>query len=173
MSEDLDSTAHAAEGMAPLPKAVGSLMFAAVGLAIFGYVLIETMSFSREARPFPRVIATVGIIAALATLVQSFRSMLSARREAARELPALSGARRHDLLVSYLGPPVYGAMLLAFGFWAASAVFLAGLLLVLGERRPAFVGGITVGTLGAIYLIFEIGFGIRLPGSLLLEMIKG
>jgi hypothetical protein len=171
MSDDVQAAAHGEEGIAPRSKALGSLIFAAIGFAIFGYVLVETMSFSPEARPFPRFIATVGIIAAIVTLVQSYRQLLSARREAAREWPATGGARRHDLLISYLGPPVYGAMLLAFGFWAASAVFLTGLLLVLGERRPALVAGTTVGTLGAIYLVFEVGFGIRLPGSLLLEML--
>jgi putative tricarboxylic transport membrane protein len=153
-------------------QAVGSMIFAAVGLAIFIFVLFETMSFSPEARPFPRFIAVMGILSAAFAFAQSFRAVRAARGRGGETGTVTRGRSRRDMMISYIGPPLYGAMLLLLGFWAASVVFLAGLLIVLGERRAAVVAAITVGTLGTIYLVFEKGFGIRLPGSLLLQMLS-
>jgi hypothetical protein len=153
-------------------QAVGSMIFAAVGLAIFIFVLFETMSFSPEARPFPRFIAVMGIISAGVAFAQSYRAARAARYRPGETGQVTARRTRRDTMISYIGPPLYGAMLLLLGFWAASVVFLAGLLIVLGERRWALVAAITVGTLGTIYLIFEMGFGIRLPGSLLLQMLR-
>jgi hypothetical protein len=39
----------------------------------------------------------------------------------------------------------------------------------LGERRPVVMAAIAGGTLGAIYGVFELAFGIRLPGSMLMQ----
>ena len=152
-------------------QAVGSMIFAAAGLAIFIFVLFETMSFSPEARPFPRFIAVMGILAAGIAFGQSYRAARATRYGSGETGKAARSPSRHDIMISYIGPPLYGAMLLVLGFWLASVVFLAGLLVVLGERRWALVAAITFGTLGTIYLIFEKGFGIRLPGSLLLPML--
>jgi hypothetical protein len=73
----------------------------------------------------------------------------------------------HDIIISYIGPPAYALMLYVLGFWIASTLCLAGLLLLLGERRPLMVASITAGTLLAVYLMFEFSFGIRMPAGLL------
>ena len=151
------------------PRAIGSLMFAAVGFVVFVLVLVETAKFSPEAQPFPRLVAIVGMLGAAFAFAQSCQAALAARREAGAMRAAASTPTRRDLFISYLGPPAYGAMLLALGTRTASAIFLAGLLIVLGERRPVIVVSITATTLGAIYLVFEAEFGIRLPGSLLMQ----
>jgi hypothetical protein len=169
-----DETASSSEHpTALLPQAIGSSLFAAAGFVVFLLALIETMSFSPAARPFPRLVSIVGMVAAGIAFARSCQAALGARREAG-PMPA-DGTKpsRRDLAISYFGPPAYGVMLFALGFWAASALFLAGLLVLLGERRPALVIAITGGTLGAIYLVFEIGFGIRLPGSLLVQALTG
>jgi hypothetical protein len=117
------------------------------------------------------------MIGAGIALAQSCRTALAIRR--AERVASRTDAGPHpgvawrDLLVSYAGPPIYGAMLVVLGFWLASLVFLVGLLAVLGERRPLVMAAITGGTLGAIYLIFEIGFSIHLPGSMLLPLLLG
>jgi Tripartite tricarboxylate transporter TctB family len=169
---ELEATDLAAspEHAAPsFPQAIGSLIFAAAGFVVFVLVLVETTSFSPEAQPFPRLVSIVGVLGAAIAFAQSCQATLAARREAGAVRAAASTPTWRDLFISYLGPPAYGAMLLALGFWTASAIFLAGLLLVLGERRPVIVLSITATTLGAIYLVFELGFGIRLPGSLLMQ----
>jgi Tripartite tricarboxylate transporter TctB family len=151
------------------PRAIGSLTFAAAGFVVFLLVLVETGNFSPEAQPFPRLVSIVGMLGAALAFAQSCQAALAARRQADAMSAAAGTPTRRDLFISYLGPPAYGAMLLALGFWTASAIFLAGLLVVLGERRPVVVVSITATTLGSIYLVFEVGFGIRLPGSLLMQ----
>jgi hypothetical protein len=154
------------------PHAVGSALLSAAGL-IGSLILQETGSFSPEAQPFPRLIAVVGMLGAAVAFGQSCRAVLAAGRQ---HRPASHSAGPpapswRDVAVSYAGPPIYGATLLLIGFWLASITFLVGLLWVLGERRPAVMALITGGTLGAIYLVFEVGFGIHLPGSLLMQML--
>ena len=73
----------------------------------------------------------------------------------------------HDIIISYVGPPIYALMLYVLGFWIASTLCLAGLLVLLGERRPLMVLSITAGTLLAVYLMFEFSFGIRMPSGVL------
>jgi hypothetical protein len=72
-----------------------------------------------------------------------------------------------DLLVGYAGPPLYVGLMVLFGFWIASAVFLAGLLVMLGTRNPLIVSLITAGTLTLIYVAFELTFSIPLPAGML------
>ena len=157
------------------PRAVGSALLSAAGLVGFVLVFLETRSFSPEAQPFPRLIAIVGMLGGAIALAQSCRDALALRR-AERVMsrsdggPA-SGPSWRDLAISYAGPPIYGAMLLSLGFWLASVLFLTGLLAVLGERRPLVMAAITGGTLGTIYGVFELGFSIHLPGSLLLPLL--
>jgi hypothetical protein len=160
-----------ADTAATMPRAIGSTLFAAIGFVVFLLVFRETMSFSPAARPFPGLISIIGMVAAAIAFAQSCGAVLAARR--AMGPRAVGGPSVRDVLISYAGPPAYGTMLWALGFWTASAIFLAGLLVLLGERRPVLVILITAGTLGAIYLVFEIGFGIRLPGSMLLEALAG
>jgi putative tricarboxylic transport membrane protein len=170
MSDDAGSSSPR-PSVVTVPQAVGSAAFAAIGFAIFAFVYVNTLSFSPEARTFPRFVAIVGMLGAAIALIQSLQAVRAARNLTNPSSSAEdAGPRRSDLWVSYLGPPLYGALLLIFGFWIASAAFLAGLLIVLGERRPAMVSMITIGTVGAIYLVFEVAFNIRLPGSLLLQM---
>jgi putative tricarboxylic transport membrane protein len=155
------------------PHAIGSALLSAAGLIAFVLILLETGSFSPEAQPFPRLIAVVGMLGAAIAFGQSCRAALAAGREdrpAGHGAAVPSGAPSwRDVVVSYAGPPIYGATLLLLGFWLASVIFLVGLHWVLGERRPMVMALIAGGTLGAIYLVFEAGFGIHLPGSLLMQ----
>jgi hypothetical protein len=170
VSDQAGPPEHAASSLPPLPQAIGSLLFAAAGFVVFVLVLVETASFSPEAQPFPRLVSIAGMLGAAFAFAQSCQEALAARRAAGAASAPASAPTRRDLLISYLGPPAYGAMLLALGFWLASAIFLSGLLILLGERRPVVVVSITGTTLGAIYLVFEAGFSIRLPGSLLMQL---
>lgn len=155
------------------PRAIGSALLSAAGFIGFVLIFIETGNFSSEAQPFPRLIAIIGMIGAGIALAQSCRAALAVQREQRLLSRSGAGPSWRDLLVSYAGPPIYGAMLAVLGFWLASLVFLLGLLAVLGERRPLVIAAIAGGTLGAIYLVFEIGFSIHLPGSMLLPLLLG
>ena len=79
---------------------------------------------------------------------------------------------RRDLIISYVIPVAYAVAMYLFGFWASSVVCLAGLMILLGERRYLLVAAITIGTLLTIYLVFSLGFSIRMPKGLILEMLQ-
>jgi hypothetical protein len=157
------------QDIAPWPHAAGSALLSALGFLAFALVFMETGNFSPEARPFPRLIAVVGMFGAAIALTQSCRAALAVRRAERVMSGSEAGPAWRDIVVSYAGPPIYGVMLFVLGFWIASLVFLTGLLAVLGERRPVVIAAIAAGTLGAIYGVFELAFGIRLPGSMLMQ----
>ena len=146
--------------------ALGSALVSAGALAGFIAIFIASGSFGTGARLFPRLLAVVGGISAAVVLAQSCLRVLSERR-APDKGDGKDKLNWHDIIISYIGPPAYALMLYVLGFWIASTLCLAGLLLLLGERRPLMVASITAGTLLAVYLMFEFSFGIRMPGGLL------
>lgn len=148
-------------------SATGSALVSAAALAGCILIFIDAGNFGTGARLFPRLLALVGGLSAAVVLIQSCLRVRSERR---RRDPRGAGARSlnwHDVIISYIGPPIYALALYVLGFWIASAVCLSGLLLLLGERRALMVLAITAGTLLAVYLMFEFSFGIRMPGGLL------
>jgi hypothetical protein len=146
--------------------AFATALVAAAALGGFVVIFIVAGSFGSGARLFPRLLAIVGGISAAAVLIQSCLQVLAGRHRAV----AHDGEQKlnwHDIIISYIGPPAYAAMLYVLGFWIASTLCLAGLLVLLGERRPWMIIAITAGTLAAVYLMFEFSFGIRMPAGLL------
>ena len=144
-------------------SAFGTALVSAAALAGCLLIFIEAANFGAGARLFPRLLAVVGGISAAVVLAQSCLQARTHPRDAGD-----GAVRWQDILISYVGPPIYAATLYVLGFWIASILCLAGLLILLGERRPLMVLALTAGTLLAIYLMFEFSFGIRMPGGLLL-----
>jgi hypothetical protein len=143
----------------------GSAVFAAICLMTFAGLFLEAGNYGPEAQLFPRLIALLAMGSAAITFVQSFQAARAGVRSAAE-----SRVNWRDIQISYGGPPLYAVLIFVFGFWIASAVSLAGVLFILGVRRPVVVAAITAATLASIYVIFELGFDLRMPGSILLEM---
>lgn len=144
-------------------SALGTAIVSAAALAGSVLIFIVAGQFGSGAQLFPRLLAVVGAISAAVLLAQSCVQVRTQARQA-RD----SRVRWRDIVISYIGPPVYAALLYLAGFWIASTLCLAGLLVLLGERRPAMVAALTAGTLLAIYLMFEVSFDIRMPRGLLL-----
>lgn len=145
-------------------SALGTALVSAGALTGFLLIFIEAGNFGTGARLFPRLLGVVGGISAAVVLAQSCLQARTGARDAGDG--ALSW---HNILISYIGPPVYAVMLYVLGFWIASILGLAGLLILLGERRPRMVLALTAGTLLAIYLMFEFSFGIQMPKGVLLR----
>ena len=143
---------------------IGAAVFSAILFMVFAAALVQSRSFSPDAALFPRLIALVAMVSAAFALAHSLR--IATTRPTESQTRAVGW---NDLLISYAGPPVYLGMMVLFGFWIASAVFLAGLLVVLGTRNPVIVTLITGGTLALIYVAFELAFSIPLPGGVLFE----
>jgi hypothetical protein len=129
---------------------------------IFAAAFVDAGSFSPDAALFPRLIAAVAMASAALALAQSLRN--PADRPPDSQTRAITW---RDLLISYAGPPFYVGLMVLFGFWIASPIFLAGLLITLGTRNPVVVFLITGGTLALIYVAFELAFSIPLPGGML------
>jgi putative tricarboxylic transport membrane protein len=146
------------------PSSTGSVLFSAVLFVVFATAFIQAGSYSPDAALFPRLISAVAMVCAALTFAQSVR------RPAARVSELKTGTIRwRDHLISYAGPPLYVGLMVLLGFWIASAIFLAGLLVMLGTRNPLIVSLITTGTLILIYVAFELTFSIPLPASLLFD----
>jgi hypothetical protein len=129
---------------------------------VFAAAFIEAGSFSPDAALFPRLISGVAMASAAFAFAQSLRD------PAARSRDSLARAISwRDLSMGYGGPPFYVGLMVLFGFWIVSAIFLGGLLVMLGTRNPLVVFLITGGTLALIYVVFELAFSIPLPGGLL------
>ena len=149
---------------------LATIVVSAIALVGFTLIYIEAGSFGAAARLFPRVLSVLGGVCAAGVLVRSLMRLRAPRSQRPQQATPLS---RSDLVISYIGPVVYAVGLYVFGFWIASVVCLAGLMLLLGERRYFLVAAITVGTLLAIYVVFELGFSIRMPKGLIIELLQG
>jgi hypothetical protein len=148
---------------------IGTIVASAIALIGFILIFIEAGSFGTAARLFPRVVATLGGVSAAVVLVQALLRLRLPQERIAEG----SSLDTRDIAISYVVPIVYAAGMYVFGFWVASLVCLSGLMLLLGERRYMLVATITIGTLVAIYLVFEFGFSIRMPKGLILEALQG
>jgi hypothetical protein len=134
---------------------------------VFAAAFIEAGSFTADAALFPRLISAAAMVSAAFAFAQSLRD--PAARSGDPQKRVITG---RDLLISYAGPPLYVALMVLFGFWIASAIFLAGLLMTLGTRNPVIVFLITAGTLALIYVAFELAFSIPLPGGVLFSTVS-
>jgi hypothetical protein len=147
---------------------VGTSVFAAVFFMIFAGVFLGAADFSPEARLFPRMISIVAMASAAIICVQSAQKALVIRRDPEGIRDETTRLSWRDILISYAGPPLYCGAMALLGFWIASAIFLGGLLVMLGTRRVPIVLAIIIATLSSIYVAFDLVFGIELPSGMLL-----
>jgi putative tricarboxylic transport membrane protein len=157
----------AAEPVSPA-QSIGTAILSAALFMIFAGVFIGAGSFSPDASLFPRLIAVLAMLSAAFAFVQSFREALARRMDA--QALSLGSTDWRDVAISYAGPPLYCGLMVLLGFWLSSAIFLAGLLYLLGTRRIPVILALTGGTLALIYVAFELVFGIPLPSGMLFDV---
>ncbi|MBI4182931.1 MAG: tripartite tricarboxylate transporter TctB family protein [Proteobacteria bacterium] len=150
--------------MPPAPR-TGALLWALIwllGAALTYFVLIpagiEEPSYATQSPgAFPKAIAAlIGLLALALFAVEWLRLQPRLdRRVGARFLvtPAIAG--------------LYGLLLVPAGFIVASALSLAAMLFVFGERRPLFGAAIAVVTAVATYAVFVRLLGVPLPAGVL------
>ena len=147
--------------------AVGTATVAALAFLACVATFLHSGSFRSDGGVFPRLIAIVGAIAAMAVLGPALLDLRSHRPSDSESKS--SGVGFADHIVAYVGPALYGLLLYVTGFWFASIVCLPALMIYLGERRWLLMLAITVCTMLSIYLVFTFAFGIRMPEGLVLE----
>lgn len=164
----MSDEANAAAGFVRSPYSSGAAIFSAVLFMVFAAAFVDAGTFSPDAALFPRLISVVAMVCAAFAFAQSIRRPTGGVGEAQTR-----AVTWRDLLISYAGPPLYVGLMVLLGFWIASAVFLAGLLLLLGTRNPLIVSLITAGTLVLIYVAFELAFSIPLPEGMFFDFAEG
>ncbi len=138
------------------PNQVAGL--ALLALAAVGYYLTTTFPavpemLSQNVPPtfFPRLVLGALALSALALLVP-------ARGEPARPDPI-----RAEILVTAALLVVFVWLMPRFGMLATASLVAIVLPIYWGERRKLVVGGLAVGLPLALYLIFVLALGMRLP----------
>jgi hypothetical protein len=150
------------------PHPRGAALFSAVLFMVFATAFIQAGAYSPDAALFPRLISILAMVCAGFAFAQSIRRSTGSASE--RQMRAITWS---DLLISYAGPPLYIGLMALLGFWIASGIFLAGLLVMLGTRNPLIVSLITAGTLILIFIAFELAFSIPLPAGMLFDLSAG
>ena len=138
----------------------------AAGLALGAYSLI---SFRRSAVQtawilspwlFPMLLA---VFAALlgAALLGGCRETAERRDEQRAGKP--DGRRARRVFITALMAAAYCALLPLIRFLPATALFLAAMMLFLGERRWWVIAAVAVAAPLVLYALFALGLGVRLP----------
>lgn len=66
--------------------------------------------------------------------------------------------------IAFLCIAVYAALMFVLGYIASTLLFLAVMLVLLGERRPLHVGAWSIGVTLIVYMIFKTLLDVPLPG---------
>ena len=139
----------------------------AAGLALGAYSLI---SFRRSAVQtawilspwlFPMLLAVLAAALGAALLGGGCRETAESRDAARAKAWNERGALR--VLAVMLMVAAYCALLPIIRFLPATALFLAGMMLFLGERRWLVIAAVAVAAPLLLYALFALGLGVRLP----------
>lgn len=107
---------------------------------------------------FPLLLALLSLPLSAALIREGRREL---RGAASGEAPAVSGLGKPAAVV--LLAAAYLALMGLIRFIPATALFLAALIRLLGERRWWMVAALTVLTPLVLYAVFAIGLSVRLP----------
>ena len=139
----------------------------AAGLALGAYSLI---SFRRSAVQtawilspwlFPMLLAVFAALLGAALLGGGCRETAERRDEQSAGKP--DGRRARRVFITALMAAAYCALLPLIRFLPATALFLAAMMLFLGERRRWVIAAVAVAAPLVLYALFALGLGVRLP----------
>lgn len=143
-----------------------SIVLIAVGAAgIYMAVNFETRSGNAgdPGAAFWPIMLCCGLI--LCSVILLTQTMLESKKAAAAEEPLIDyrAAGVHCVFLIFVIMIAYAVIMSLFGFIPATLLFVAAVMLAMGERRPAWIGLTTVGITGFIYVVFTVIMGVVLP----------
>jgi hypothetical protein len=135
----------------------------AVLLIFFCGIIVFAIRLPFDARLFPVVVGTTGIILTLMIALQELRHGREARSDAISADDPAANASWLRFATALLSAPVFGIVFWLFGFFVASLAAMLVMPTLMGysdRRRLLIVGLVTVGFLS---LFFPYLVGVNLP----------
>ena len=138
-----------------------------LGCALLGHCLYKTAtarirsSWIMSPYLFPTILACSAIL--LGALLLASRAAACRRAEGQEKAPAAGALRLRDAAAVLALSIAYDALLTRAGFLASSALYLAAMTAFLGERRVRVWLPVAVLMPLALYAVFKLGLGVRLP----------
>lgn len=131
------------------------LVCAVLALIAAGF-LAGSFTFSTPVQRWPLALSATVLVLILG--YAAYRAVRGTFLEAGEEAGE-SGQREESvndraILLTAASFVAYAVLAYGVGFLLATAVFVAGYMLVFGDQRPLTVVGVTAGTCAAIYLLF-------------------
>jgi hypothetical protein len=135
----------------------------AVLLLFFCGIIVFAVRLPFDARLFPMVVGTTGIVLTLAILFQELRRRPGERSKAVKPDDPVANASWLRFATALLSAPVFGIVFWLFGFFVASlaAMFVMPTLMGYSDRRRLLILGIV--TVGFLAVFFPYLVGVNLP----------
>lgn len=137
-------------------------LFSGIAFLTFGCIVVWVgKSFDASAAYVPLGVGTLMVLFSLPLIFKGAVQTLDAHRSSSNAIPLIDHPGRFMAtvvccLIYYLAMPTVG-------FYSTSTLFIILLALVLGERRPIVVLGITVGFISLLYGLFAMVLKRPLP----------
>jgi hypothetical protein len=135
----------------------------AVLLLFFSGIIVFALRLPFDARLFPLVVGTTGIVLTLMIALQELRRGPETRSDAVSADDPAAKASWPRFATALLSAPVFGIVFWLFGFFVASLAAMLVMPTLMGysdRRRLLIVGVVTVGFLA---LFFPYLVGVNLP----------
>jgi hypothetical protein len=132
---------------------------------IFVGVIAFALRLPFDARLFPLVIGTAGVLLCALLAIASYRNWRlpqAAADAVPKDDPANQvGWPRYALAL--LAAPVFGLLLWLTGFFVAALAVMIAIPRLMGMRNWVTIGVVAIGTVAALALIFPYLLGVNLP----------
>ncbi|MBM3487857.1 MAG: hypothetical protein FJX67_14695 [Alphaproteobacteria bacterium] len=137
----------------------------ALGLAaVFAVVVGTALGYPRDARLFPVIIGTGGLVLSLALAILA---LMGRNVAAAGTTPDMAseeaGAGPARFALAVLAAPVFGLLLWLVGFWIATAVAVYAIPWLMGYRHRLKLLLLALGTIAAHVVTFPLLLKVPLP----------
>jgi hypothetical protein len=140
-----------------------SIVFFIAGAALLCYSLVQHGDSGMEWKLSPYLFSLLISVFLILLSFSLFHEGLKELKQAAREGPREAAWAWKNVLAVALFSLAYYLVMHVIPFIPATVVFLGGLIFFLGERRWHFIAITALVSSLAIYGIFGVALGVRLP----------
>lgn len=151
----------------PVELAVGAVL-----VAVFGIMVGAALTYAVDARLFPLIVGTAGLVLSLMVFGRSVYLYSQSKKSTAPlttkgPAPAADAGERRKKWISLCSAPAFGALLWLVGFYIASGVVLTLMPYGLGYKKAGRILLLMAATVVGMRILFADIMGIRMPPGLL------